>query len=481
MGYVTGYEHDIFISYAHIDNTPFGTEKGWVTAFVDDLKNYLDRGLGCRDVSIWMDRELTCNEAFAGSIEDALRNSATLLVVASPGYLGSEWCKRERNAFHGAVREKARSGSRMFRVDLDDLNRDDLPAEIGAILPCRFWAKDRNGNPRTLGMPVCDATRGDDYISELTRLRVDLARELKRLKSLHSSDAVSPLASPAIYLAEVTDDLDGLRDELDAYAKQAGLRVLPEAWYPRDDMTEYRRRMTADLAQSKAYVQLLGGLPGKRPPGWPMRLPAVQCDAARQAGLPILQWRAREVDLDSVKQTCPEHYELLMGADVRMCGTEEFKRAVIDEALRPARKATEKKSHASDIHVFVNSATPDLELARAVCKLLGDEGIGSSLPLSDESAKVADVREDLETQLSTCDGLILVYGSAPVAWVRRQYAQGRKIISQRESPLIAMGLVDGPPPEKAGVDFQVPNMHSLDWRNGIRPDILREFIAALRG
>jgi len=82
MGYVTGYEHDVFISYAHIDNTPFGSEKGWVTAFVDDLKNYLDRGLGCRDVKIWMDRELTCNEAFAGNIEDALRNSATLLVAA---------------------------------------------------------------------------------------------------------------------------------------------------------------------------------------------------------------------------------------------------------------------------------------------------------------------------------------------------------------------------------------------------------------
>jgi hypothetical protein len=51
MPYVSGYQHDVFVSYAHIDNEPLGTERGWITNFVAYLKNLLDKGLGCREVA----------------------------------------------------------------------------------------------------------------------------------------------------------------------------------------------------------------------------------------------------------------------------------------------------------------------------------------------------------------------------------------------------------------------------------------------
>jgi len=55
--YVPNYQHDIFVSYAHVDNEPFaGAEKGWVTTLISNLKNELGRQLGRADAySLWMD------------------------------------------------------------------------------------------------------------------------------------------------------------------------------------------------------------------------------------------------------------------------------------------------------------------------------------------------------------------------------------------------------------------------------------------
>jgi hypothetical protein len=38
MAYVPEFEHDIFVSYAHVDDIPLpGIEDGWVTTLVNNL------------------------------------------------------------------------------------------------------------------------------------------------------------------------------------------------------------------------------------------------------------------------------------------------------------------------------------------------------------------------------------------------------------------------------------------------------------
>ena len=40
MAYVAGYDYDVFISYAHVDNEPFlPGGKGWVTSLIDGCGN----------------------------------------------------------------------------------------------------------------------------------------------------------------------------------------------------------------------------------------------------------------------------------------------------------------------------------------------------------------------------------------------------------------------------------------------------------
>lgn len=478
MTYVSGYQHDVFVSYAHIDNEPVGTERGWVTTFVDYLRNVLNKGLGCREADVWMDHRLTGNQPFSGDIEGALQSSATLLVIASPSYFGSEWCARERNGFLKAVSQKTACGSRIFRVDRDKIEPTAFPSEFRELLGYPFWTMDQNKYPRTLGDPVVNPDREPEYFTMLTKLRIELGDELKRLRSAQSGQSVAH-DGPCIFLAEVTDDQDDRRDELDNYAKQAGLTVLPESCYPRDDVNEFRRRMEADLRRSKVFVQLLSDLPGKKPPGWGARMPVVQYETARAAGLPVLQWRSKDLDLERLMATSPEHHSLVAGMDVRACCIEEFKRAVVDEATR-APKLTQPPKNGSAL-IFVNSDPADRKLAETVCQMLGEEGFGYSMPLLEATSKPSDVREDLELNLATCDGLILVYGSTPVTWVRRQLAQGRKVLSQRDHPLEALALMVGPPEAKEEVGYQLPNMRSYDCRCGVSRQVITAFASSLRG
>src|SRR6266581_2806584 len=118
MGY-TGHRHDIFVSYAHVDDQVVpGATKGWVTALIDGLKVNLAQTIGRADAfSLWMDVALAGNKPLTPEIVENLRNSAVLLLVLSPGYLASTWCIREKNAFLDTVRTWPNAGSRAFVVE----------------------------------------------------------------------------------------------------------------------------------------------------------------------------------------------------------------------------------------------------------------------------------------------------------------------------------------------------------------------------
>ena len=72
MAYIDGFEHDIFISYAHVDDlTASEDEEGWVTSFIEHLKVALGQRFGNFDcVKIWRDkRRLEGNHVFDEVIE----------------------------------------------------------------------------------------------------------------------------------------------------------------------------------------------------------------------------------------------------------------------------------------------------------------------------------------------------------------------------------------------------------------------------
>ena len=83
MAYLDGYEHDVFISYAHNDNEPDREgDRGWVERFEAALTLRLLKRFG-REVAVWRDPELARSQRFNPVIEQAVRGSAIVLSLVA--------------------------------------------------------------------------------------------------------------------------------------------------------------------------------------------------------------------------------------------------------------------------------------------------------------------------------------------------------------------------------------------------------------
>jgi hypothetical protein len=476
MAYVPNYEYDVFVSYAHVDDQPEpGEEKGWVTTLVSSLKTKLAQKLGRNDAfSLWKDDELSGHAAITRQITSAVERAATLVVVLSPGYVASEWCQREAGIFLRHIADRRTADSlQIFIVHRDKVDEEEQPDEFKQVKGYKFWVQSDGGRaPYILGTPRPSAS-DLRYHEKLNDLATELAEHLRLLRNQahHGDGKKDPDRRPTIFLAEPTDDLDEVHDDLKRYLQQAGLRVLPEGWYPRAP-DAFRDAAARDLASSELFAQLLSGSPGKRTSDVPQGYAHLQLDLAARAGRPIIQWRSTDLDLRKVAN--PQHRTLLEAETVLAVPIEEFKRTIKE---RVARKVAATRSKSIDAFVFVDTEAEDLSLAEQVCETLRRHGAGYVLP--EWRGTAGDMRGELERNLVDCDALIVVYGSSDRGWVDEQLRQCRKILSKRERPLQVVAVYEGPPEPKQRLNVNLPKMLTIDCRQGLDESALTAFLTGL--
>jgi len=97
-----GLENDVFISYAHADNT-----EGWITEFETHLTNRLHQFDRDAPFAIWRDKRLGGAYLVNDEIATRLKSSGVLISILSPNGLASDWCQRERQTFEQSA---ARNG-----------------------------------------------------------------------------------------------------------------------------------------------------------------------------------------------------------------------------------------------------------------------------------------------------------------------------------------------------------------------------------
>jgi TIR domain len=169
--------HDIFISYAWVDNEVYpGSEKGWVSTFVDGLRKHLARELGrSQDADrLWLDYEqMRGNQGLSPTIRTNLEGSRTLVLILSKGYLTSRWCRQELATFLAKV---GTGSGRVFVVQMSPV--EDEPEPLLDLLKYRFWYLDEHRQPCTRWFPDVDPT-DREYPREQQRLARDLAGALR--------------------------------------------------------------------------------------------------------------------------------------------------------------------------------------------------------------------------------------------------------------------------------------------------------------
>jgi hypothetical protein len=136
MAQLPGYDHDIFISYAHHDNYGFGGRPGWVDVFEDWLFNWLHKRRGLADLRILRDKKrMHGNTVFDDANQNALDSSALFLALTSRNYLQSDYCRKELrryHQYHGRQSGGLRAGdsSRLFNILLHNIPHPKWPEEF---------------------------------------------------------------------------------------------------------------------------------------------------------------------------------------------------------------------------------------------------------------------------------------------------------------------------------------------------------------
>src|SRR3974390_747392 len=142
------FDPEVFISYSHLDDEPFIPGRRWVTEFHRALLVRVRQKLGDKEFEIFRDPELQGNDDFSERLCNVLHRTGVLVPVVSPGYVNSEWTRRELAEFLDAASKsggvKIGDRARLFQGVKPPVPDDEQPPELDPFLGYEFF--DRRAN-----------------------------------------------------------------------------------------------------------------------------------------------------------------------------------------------------------------------------------------------------------------------------------------------------------------------------------------------
>jgi len=256
-------QHHVFVSYPHGENA-----SGWVTQLVTQLELRVNGMLDEESVHFWIDFQLDRSDSLTEQIRDAIRESSLFLMIGSPRFLKSEWCKNKE--LPDFMRQEFKG--RIFIVEKRPFDRKRLPAVLQDQLTYEFWTREPlNERWREFGEPASSALSDPDYQAVLNYLSQDVAAKIQKLsKPSRISQPAEPVqrgngdrngsvsdpagkdGTPLVFLAESTRDLGPQRQAVKSYLTQAGVEIIEPIGFPGDEAGY--RRMLVELLQSKGSL-----------------------------------------------------------------------------------------------------------------------------------------------------------------------------------------------------------------------------------
>ncbi len=422
--YVTGYEHDVFVSYAHVDNKPLtGESTGWVDVLHNDLSTRLAQVIGRTHWGrIWIDHlRIDPTQPFPAEIETAVRRTATLLTVLSTGWQSSDWCNTELQLFTQACGGDGEVRGRIFVVRRDRIDPERQPTQLRKLNGFDF-CREVDGERIPIALPP---VRGSDDWDAYYAILWKLARRLReRMESLKAAAGIAlvPAAVP-VYVGESPAALHEQEAQVIGQLNQAQIR--------------WRSGESQPAERPVIEIRLGGDDPSS----------------------PRLRW-ALPGEIDPGDATLYEQGPLILGP------LTELLRAVEDWALRhgqapaPALEAAE----------FVILGHPE---DRALAEYLREQltmpcELRCNLLLEEDPSW-----ERIKT-LDSLRGLLIVYGRGGADWTQAQIAACRGLSLSRRDLICA--VLDEPGRDKPSLGHYPPRFHRLDAISG---SAFARFVAAL--
>jgi hypothetical protein len=424
-GYVPGFEVDVFISYAHVDNAP-PTAK-WIDCLHENIAGRLNQLLGVNNTNVWRDKRLgSAPYVFEGEIQRALASSAVLLSIASPRYVNSESCRKEISWF----RESARKNG---GVQVDSLSRmlcvvktepPSFEALESGVLRLPFYRPD---DP-TEEFPADSA----EFAATCNTIARQIKVVLERMRSLRAASIQAQTANPrTVFVAETTKDMKDYRAQICGELTGRGHRVLPESSLPVEDKDELEAALAEILPSCDFAVHLAGKRYGAVPDGEEsrsaVRLQYEWVRDHRSATLQQFVWIPEDLVEPEPRQQ--EFLKALSGV-AHCTGLESFKDDLLDALAKKEQKPAPKPlavQSTKQIYLVCDQRdliSPEFQQVR---NHLANQGYPVELPVFEGDP--AELREAELAILRESDATLIYYGNAKDLWVKSKRAEIRKSLT----------------------------------------------------
>ncbi len=465
MALIADFEYDIFISYSHVDNTTLSaTEKGWIGMFYEHLKQLLDRRYGRMDtVKIWWDdKKLDGTKLFDESIKNGIENSAIMLVLNSPGYQQSKYCKQELECFHTKIQNdligsKVGDRSRIVQVLLNNI-------------PFANWPPQLNG---TTGFPFHDALEKEDFgdpVDTNSSVFINLMRELRDglWQLINDFNNLRPVASESIeegteftiYIGEVADTLRTCRKRIVTELDKKGFRVLTGI-PPPDEVVAHEKATKHAIEKADLLVHLLDKYPGREIQGAPeIAYPQKQTEISLQSPKPQMIWVPSDTDLTSIEEMDYQRFILNLESGVNISKGYEFIRGskstlanqISDFADQLKVMQVDNSQGADKLSVLLDTHFNDQTYAFDLGKALLENNIQPFInPQEDNPRKNLEL---LESRIGQVKKLIFLYGRVSKEWILERMSAALQLIIARNYPIEDF-LVYMAPPHKEPNDITI--------------------------
>jgi hypothetical protein len=468
--YVPGCKHDLFISYAHIDDQPLTDEKKtWVAEFHRLLETRLSQALG-QWPAIFRDPTIQGNDYFSDLLLNTLPEAAILVAVLSPGYLKSDWCLRELEGFCRATRVRGdlriEEKSRIFKVIKTFVPPERHPLELQGLEGYQFFQLD----PLTR-RPAEFLQGSPEFWKRMDDLLYDIEKMLNLLCDMQ------PIQADPLYLAETTSDLDDRRDRLRRVFREEHV-ILPDRPLPLK-MPEVKTQISSYLDRARLSVHLVGEPYGIVPEGAAESITCLQTELAARSGFLRVIWvppglhptdRRQQEFLDRLRnQVAGED-----GVEYVESSLDEVEKVVRDKLVpRAAPVSAPVPTHRSDT-VYIVCAPSDYPAVESIADYLFGRGFETILAPSE-----GDEREFHKQSLLLCDAVLIYWGTGTEPWLRTKLKDLQKTFGYgRTDPFRARAVYVAAPPDAAKDRFRTHEAAVLRPSRTIEDD-LAAFVRAI--
>jgi hypothetical protein len=411
MAYISGLANDIFISYAHADNT-----EEWVDQFHDRLLHKLKQLDRKASFAIWRDPKLSGADVFSEEIDREIKSSGILISILSPNGLDSSWCQQERQRFKLATNStggfRLGTKSRAIRVTKTPCENNQDRSIFGT-LGYEFYKRSEQTGRFSEFHPTSP---------EFDALVLDLAQEVYvQLQELRTR-LLAPPPDIGVYVASVSSDLEPWRTRLVDQLTGWNCRVFPE--------TENATQLSANLVRESLKgcslsVHLVGPKRGVILEDEILPIDLLQITCARSAQIDRIVCHVGEPHgaWEQLPQPVP-----MQGSEERVQPPDELLQFLEDRITSLRKTGTGHSGDVPIVYVICNLSEYDDAVRLKKC-LEMEQRFAAILPLreaDDESIRLRDHRE----WLKTCESVLLYWGAMTSAsWFREQQ---REVIGARK-------------------------------------------------